>query len=100
MDPSTRANQARVGGFAGRAARLVIDRGMISPAEIHRHGIRARDVSQSNPVALVEAGNGRGFLAKDMSSAPAKEQGSPERELAVYRAVAPHSDVVWPTAIP
>ncbi len=74
-------------GLARRAARFVITRGLISHEEVHRYGIRARDLSQSNGVALVESGNGRGFVAKDMRPTRSGDQGSPERELGLYRAI-------------
>lgn len=77
------------GGLARRAARHVIDRHLISAMEVHRYAIRARDLSQSNGVALVEVGNGRGFAAKQIgaTSRSGGQQGSPDRELALYRAI-------------
>jgi len=79
--------------LARRAARIVIARKMISAEEVHRYGIRARDLSQSNGVALVEAGNGRGYAAKDMRQTRTDDQGSPGRELALYRAIAGRDDL-------
>jgi len=63
----------------------VIGRGFISPAEVHRHGVRGRDVSQSNGVVLVEAGNGRSFAVKALRSADDVGQGSSQAELDLYR---------------
>jgi hypothetical protein len=59
-------------------------KGLVTPADVHQHGLVARDVSQSNGVALVELGNGRGFAVKDMSAPTDEAQGSPVRELALY----------------
>ena len=80
-------------GLLKTATRLVIDRGLIGAAAIHRFGIRTRDLSQSNGVALVECGNGEGYAVKDMRRRPEADQGSPARELALYRAVAGNADL-------
>jgi len=77
--------KARARGLPRRAARLVVDRQLITAEQVHRHGLRARDLSHSNGVALVEAGHGRGFAVKDMRRLREQEQGSPEREVALYR---------------
>lgn len=74
-------------GLLSRATRLVIGRGLVSAADIHRVGIRARDLSQSNSVVLVECGDGRGYVVKDMRRRREETQGSPAIELAIYRAV-------------
>lgn len=92
---SARANARREpappgNGFPPRATRAILDRGLITVAEVHRHGLRAYDVSQSNGVVLVEAGNGRGYAVKDMRATHDPDQGSPQREVALYEAI--HAD--------
>ena len=76
-----------------RAARLVIERQLITAEQVHRHGLRARDVSHSNGVALVESGHGRGFAVKDTRLVREAEQGSPEREVALYRAASRRAEL-------
>lgn len=71
-------------GLARRATRLVLDRGLVSGADVHRYGITGRDLSESNGVALVELGNGRGLAAKDLAAPRDGGQGDPEREIALY----------------
>lgn len=71
--------------LSAEAVGLVVGRGFIPPADVHRHGIRGRDVSQSNGVVLVEAGNGRSFAVKQLRSADDVDQGSSQVELDLYR---------------
>lgn len=80
-------------GLTGRAARLLLARGDIRPQDVHHHGVRVRDLSQSNGVALVEVGSGRGFLVKDMRPRRDPGQGCPERERALYRAASSRPDL-------
>ncbi|SDH91820.1 Phosphotransferase enzyme family protein [Sinosporangium album] len=88
MATSTRSEvTARRGtALARRAVRLLLDRGLMSPADVHRYGMSARDVSESNGVVLVELGNGRGFAVKDTGAPRDGGQGDPAREVALYRA--------------
>ncbi|WP_204038975.1 hypothetical protein, partial [Acrocarpospora phusangensis] len=69
-----------------RAVRLLLDRGLVRAADVHRYGLTARDVSESNGVVLVELGNGQGFAVKDVGAPREGGQGEPEREIALYRA--------------
>jgi hypothetical protein len=73
--------------FLRQAARQVVEQGLVTASEVHRYGLSARDVSQSNGVVLVECGNGRGYAVKAMHLNRDEQQGSPDRELALYRAV-------------
>ena len=74
--------------LCSRAVRLVVGRGLIPPADVHRYGIRGRDLSMSNGVVLVESGSGRSFAVKYLSLSDGSEQGSPLTELRLYRAAA------------
>lgn len=76
-----------------RATRLMVGRGLVSAADIHRFGVRARDLSQSNSVVLVECGDGRGYVVKDMRRRDEEKQGSPAAELALYKSVSGHSEL-------
>ncbi|MFI6319979.1 phosphotransferase family protein [Nonomuraea sp. NPDC050556] len=76
--------------LARRAVRLLLERGLMSAADVHRYGVTARDVSESNAVVLVELGNGRGFAVKDVSSSRDTGQGSPAQEIALYRTAGAH----------
>src|SRR4051794_33664599 len=71
--------------LARRGVRLLVERGLLSTADIHRYGLTARDVSQSNGVALVELGSGRGFAIKDLVPNREPGQGDAAREVALYR---------------
>ncbi|MDQ4119753.1 MAG: phosphotransferase [Actinomycetota bacterium] len=71
-----------------RVVRLLLDRGLLGTADVHRYGVTARDVSESNGVVLVEVGNGNGFAAKDLRVPREGGQGEPERELALLHAAA------------
>jgi len=79
------ARGTRATALARRATRLVVDRGLMSAADVHRYGITGRDLSESNGVALVELGNGRGLAVKDLAGSRDGGQGDPEREVAVYQ---------------
>lgn len=68
-----------------RAVRILLDRGLLRPRDVHVYGVTARDVSESNGVSLVELGNGTGFAVKDLSEPGDAVQGHPEREVALYR---------------
>jgi hypothetical protein len=74
------------GRFARRAVRMLLDRDLLTAGEVHRYGVVARDVSESNDVVLVEIGNGRGLAVKDMAGPRDGGQGDPAREIALYRA--------------
>lgn len=91
--PLSSGKTGGVSSLARRATNLVVKKGLISHQEILRFGIRTRDFSQSNGVAFVEAGNGRGFLAKDMRGTRSRDQGSPERELALYNVLEQHEEL-------
>jgi len=73
-------------GLARRAVRLLLARGLVLPADVHRYGLTARDVSASNGVVLVELGSGRGFAVKSLAATHEPGQGEPAREVALYRA--------------
>ena len=77
--------------FPRRALRAALERGLATPAEAVANGIRVRDLSQSNGVAIIETST-RQFVAKDTSAAPTTE-GSSQRELAVYRGVNEQADL-------
>lgn len=77
--------------LARRAVRLLLERGLMSAADVHRYGVTARDVSESNAVVLVELGNGRGFAVKDVGSSRDPAQGEAAREIALYRTAAAHA---------
>ncbi|WP_155347990.1 phosphotransferase family protein [Acrocarpospora pleiomorpha] len=68
-----------------RAVRLLLDSGLVRAADVHRYGLSARDVSESNGVILVELGNGQGFAVKDVGTPREGGQGEPEREIALYQ---------------
>lgn len=72
--------------LARRAVRLLLDRGLLAAADVHRYGVSAYDVSESNGVVLVELGNGRGFAVKDVGTPRERGQGEAAREIALYRA--------------
>lgn len=72
--------------LARRAVRLLLDRGLLVAADVHRYGVSAYDVSESNGVVLVELGNGRGFAVKDVGAPRERGQGEAAREIALYRA--------------
>ncbi|GAA0396537.1 hypothetical protein Acor_49350 [Acrocarpospora corrugata] len=69
-----------------RAVRLLLDRGLVRAADVHRYGLTARDVSESNGVVLVELGSGQGFAVKDVGTPREGGQGEPDREIALYQA--------------
>ncbi|MCL1588000.1 MAG: aminoglycoside phosphotransferase family protein [Actinomycetia bacterium] len=71
-----------------KAAQLVIEEGLVSAEEIIRYGLRVRNLSQSNSVALVEVGNGKGFAVKDMRSRRDAQQGTAECERQLYHSAA------------
>lgn len=79
--------------LARRGVRLLLERGLLSTAEIHRYGLTARDVSQSNGVALVELGSGRGFAIKDLAPNREPGQGDPAREVELYRVATTSPDL-------
>ncbi|MEZ0449943.1 phosphotransferase family protein [Cellulomonas sp. ICMP 17802] len=79
--------------LARRGVRLLLERGLLSPADIHRYGLTARNVSQSNGVALVELGSGRGFAVKDLAPDREPGQGDPAREVELYRAATASGDL-------
>ncbi|GII96130.1 phosphotransferase [Sinosporangium siamense] len=71
--------------LARRAVRLLLDRGLVTPADVHRYGLSARDASESNGVVLVELGDGRGYAVKETTGPRDDAQGDPDREIALYR---------------
>lgn len=70
--------------FARRSVEIVVARRLITAADIHKHGVQGRDLSASNQVALVEVGDGRGFLVKDLEPHGDSTQGSTLVELELY----------------
>lgn len=71
--------------LTAEAVQLVVGRGLIPPADVHRYGIRGRDLSQSNGVVLVESGSGRSFVVKDLRQTVDPRQGAARNELELYR---------------
>lgn len=67
-----------------------LEAGLVTPAEIHQHGLVARNLSRSHAVAGVRLGDGRGYVVKDMHRQVGAEQGTPDQEQAVYRLIARH----------
>ena len=65
-------------------SRWLVDRGLVTAAALHRHGLIARDASQSNAVSIIEIGDGTGFAVKDTHTVADIDQGSPAQELTLY----------------
>ena len=77
--------------FPRRALRAALDLGLATPTEAVAGGIRVRDLSQSNGVAMIETPSKR-FVAKDTSAEPTTE-GSARRELAIYSGANRHQEL-------
>src|SRR5215210_760302 len=73
--------------------RHLLDVGLITPSDVHRHGLRAYDTGMSHAVAIVELGDGRGFVVKELRDPEERSQGTPEQERAVYSMAARHSEL-------
>jgi len=69
-----------------RAMRAAIELELVAPSHVVNTGVRCRDLSQSNGVAIIESGKDR-WVVKDASK-PATPEGSWRREVAVYSGVA------------
>jgi len=84
----------RTGGASTAAlTRHLLDVGLITPSDVHRHGLRARDTGMSHAVAIVELGDGRGFVVKELRDPEERSQGTPEQERAVYGMAARHPEL-------
>jgi aminoglycoside phosphotransferase (APT) family kinase protein len=68
-----------------RLARHLIDVGLVTAADVHRHGFVAQDAGMSHAVAVVTLGDGRGFVVKELLEPAEGSQGTPEQERAIYR---------------
>lgn len=82
-----RAPRPAVRSLPARATSWLLSNGHVAPSTVHRHGLVARDVSQSNGVAVVELGDGTGFAVKDMGAHVDLAQGSPAQEIRFYEVV-------------
>jgi hypothetical protein len=84
------------GGSLGPLTRRLVDLGVVSAADVHRYGIRGRDLSRSNAVARVEVGDGRCYVIKRLRQVDERAQGTPEQERELYQLVATHRELrVW-----
>lgn len=83
-DPEPRSPPARL-------ARYLLEVGLVSPADVHRNGLEARDAGMSHAVAVVTLRDGRGFVVKELLRPVDDDQGTPERERAVYRLASAHA---------
>jgi aminoglycoside phosphotransferase (APT) family kinase protein len=83
--PEPRASLARL-------ARHLLDVGLVSAADVHRHGFHASDAGMSNAVAVVTVGD-RGFVVKELLDRMEGSQGTPQQERAVYRLAATNPDL-------
>lgn len=75
-------------GSVGALTRRLVDLGVVTAADVHDFGIRGRDLSRSNAVALVEVGDGRRYVVKRLLEPDEPSQGTPQQERDLYRLVA------------
>ncbi|WP_062383332.1 phosphotransferase [Demequina iriomotensis] len=84
----------------GPLTRRLLALALVTPEDVHRHGLRARDLSRSHAVALVEAGDARRYVVKELQRADERSQGTPEQERALYGAVAAHPELrAWTAGV-